>query len=227
MFFWGLVSEWLYDCCLSNVKNENLAAILSSIFPKGYLNPTGHHWDLFWEADSAAGFRNTALMLWQDIGKAIRISDIWKHGLFCDGHFWSSYKMDLQLFWDFHLAVNDIIYLPIIILMDSFFRQNSHWAVLALAILLACVWIQYLLFRIRPKVWSTGGFILLCGHIYLRRLLCSSLITLCSSVPWQKPYNILEIHLRMLLPLNAYLLSCMDKNFVHIYQILSWRDNNQ
>lgn len=59
----GMGSEWLYDYHLSNLKSENLAIILSFLFPKGHLSPSGHYWDLFWEADFAPGLRNTAVML--------------------------------------------------------------------------------------------------------------------------------------------------------------------
>jgi len=63
----GLGREWLYDCHLSDLKSENLAIILSSIFPKGHLNPSGHYWDLFWEVDCASGCRNTAVMLGESV----------------------------------------------------------------------------------------------------------------------------------------------------------------
>lgn len=72
----------MYDCRLSHLKSENLAIIPSSVFPKGHLNPTGHYWDLFWEADFALGLRNTAVILktvYRD--KTIWVSGVWKHEL--------------------------------------------------------------------------------------------------------------------------------------------------
>lgn len=63
MLWWGWVVSDLYDCCLSTLKSENLAIILPSVFPRGHLNPSGHHWDLFWEAFFASGLRNATVIL--------------------------------------------------------------------------------------------------------------------------------------------------------------------
>lgn len=92
----------MYDCRLSHLKSENLAIIASSVFPKGHLNPTGHYWGLFWEADFALGLRNTAVILktvYRD--KTIWVSDVWEHESDISGVFMKQiYKICLSSSFD-------------------------------------------------------------------------------------------------------------------------------
>lgn len=113
VIWWGCEVR---DCLLSHLKSENVAIILFSEFLKGHLNPSGHYWDVFWEANFVPGLRSTAVIVCRGKAKWISCVGTWA------GHFWCLYELDSQLilelsFWLSDMSTNNI--LLVVVLMST------------------------------------------------------------------------------------------------------------